>query len=78
MKEPHSLSSFSPIWGNENFTPGRADMGFRMWSDKGVKKTCDLYKDDNLMSFEEFVTKDDIPQKHFFKFLQLRSLTRQY
>ncbi|XP_029281275.1 uncharacterized protein LOC115003560 [Cottoperca gobio] len=67
LGEPLSRSRSSPIWGNDDFTPGRADSGFNLWSDKGVQKIQDLYRlnDDKLMSFEELASKHNIPQKHF-------------
>lgn len=68
-----SLSQFSPIWGNEKFTPGRADAGFRIWNNNGLRRISDLYKDGNLMSFVILKDRFDIPSKHFFKFLQVRS-----
>lgn len=48
-------------------------MGFKAWLNKGVVKLQDVYKDYTLMSFNELKAKYDIPQKHFFKYLQLRS-----
>lgn len=32
VKEPNVLSRYSPIWGNQYFSPGRADAVFRMWA----------------------------------------------
>jgi hypothetical protein len=46
----HSLSGFSPIWGNHSFTPGRTDPG---WASKGLRKAQDLYKEGIFMSSEE-------------------------
>lgn len=59
LGEPFSLSCFSPIWGNYDLILGRADSGFKIWSDKGVQKMQVLYKlnDDNLRSFEELAMK---------------------
>ena len=65
------LSSFSPIWGNNLFTPAKNDMGFKAWLNKGIIKLQDVYKDNTLMSFNELKAKFDIPQKHFSKYLQL-------
>lgn len=67
------LSCFSPIWGNEHFTPAKKDLGFKTWLNRGIITLQDLYKDCNLMSFDELKAKFDVPQKHFFKYLQLRS-----
>lgn len=48
-------------------------MGFKAWSNKGIEKLQDVYEDCILMSFNELKAKFDIPQKHFFQYLQLRS-----
>ena len=36
------ISQFSPIWDNAQFTPGRADGGFKVWADRGMQKIGDL------------------------------------
>ncbi len=48
-------------------------MGFKMWMNKGMIRIKDVYEDNILQSFESLVVKFHIPQKHFFKYLQLRS-----
>lgn len=72
------LSRFSPLWGNDQFCPGKKDLGFKLWMNKGVSRLSDLYEDDILMSFDKLVAKFHIPQKHFFKYLQLRSFIFSY
>lgn len=67
------ISRFSPIWGNAGFSPGKNDGGFREWAGKGVKQIMDLYRGESLMSFNEIKERYNVPQTHFFKFLQLRS-----
>ena len=69
------LSCFSPIWGNRQFVPGRADGGFKLWTDKGVRQLRDVFggPKGHMLSFEDLVIKYDIPRSHFFKYLQLRS-----
>lgn len=78
IKEPNNLSLYTPIWGNQCFTPGRADIVFRQWASKGLKTMQDLYKpkSDILMSFDELTSKYDINKKYLFKYLQLRSFVR--
>lgn len=78
MNEPSSLSWFSPIWGNTRFAPGNADGGFRLWAEKGVGQLKDMFGsyNGNFLSFEELVSKYDIPRKKFFKYLQLRRFVR--
>uniref|UniRef100_A0A669E357 Reverse transcriptase domain-containing protein n=1 Tax=Oreochromis niloticus TaxID=8128 RepID=A0A669E357_ORENI len=73
LNDSPGLSCFSPIWGNELFAPAKNDLGFKEWLNKGVAKLQDLYEEYSLMSFSELRAKFNIPQKHFFKYLQLRS-----
>ena len=80
LGETAKLSRFSPIFGNDDFQPGRADPGFKIWAAQGIAKVADLYNENLvLMSFEELKSKYGIPAKHFFKYLQFRSfiLSRQ-
>lgn len=53
------------------FMPGRNDGGFKNWMYKGEKQ--DLYNDGIVTSFQQIMREYDIPQKHFFKYLQIRS-----
>lgn len=77
QKDSSSLSCFSPIWGNNFFTPGKGDAGFKLWADRGVKQIKDIYGiHGNILTFEELIRKYNIPRKHFFKYLQLRSYIR--
>lgn len=67
------ISRYCPIWGNPKFSPGKVDVGFKTWAEKGIKSIKDLYKEDNLMSFQELSNTFDIPKSHFFRYLQIRS-----
>ena len=67
LGEINKLHQFSPIFGYDDFLPGRADSGFNMWASKGIAKIADLCNDNLvLMSFEELKSKYGIPAKHFF------------
>ena len=79
-KETSVLSRFSPIWGNKHFVPGRADGGFKLWADRGLKQMKDIYnpEDGHFKTFEDLVSMYNIPHKHFFKYLQLTSCIRSY
>ena len=48
-----TLSQFTPVWGNEQFTPGKRDGGFQSWNTKGIQKMMDLYTDGVLLSFDQ-------------------------
>lgn len=67
------LSQFTPIWGNEQFTPGAKDGGFKLWHAKGIQRVLDLYTDGVLLTFNQICEKYQIPSKHFFKYLQLKN-----
>lgn len=73
LNDTPKLSCFAPIWGNEKFTPGRHDMGFRHWMERGIRQIKDLYAGGTLMSFIQLKDKFMLPGKHYFKYLQLRS-----
>ncbi len=73
LNETVKLSYFAPIWGNDSFKPGRCDAGFKHWMDKGISKIADLYSEGTLMSFQQLIDKYNLPRKHFFKYLQIRS-----
>lgn len=60
------ISQFSPIWDNNQFTPGEADAGFRIWADRGVQKIGDLSDQGVLLTFSDPCVKYPIPKKHFF------------
>ena len=78
LKEQHTSSPYSPVWGNRFFVPGRADAAFKLWHSKGLKMVQDLYLTDSdiMMSFEELSFKFGLNRKHFFKYLQLRSFVK--
>lgn len=58
-RDAPKLPQFAPIWGNENFGPGRADGGLKQWANRGLCTIIDLYMDENLMTFDQLVCKYD-------------------
>ncbi len=42
LGELPQLSRFSPVFGKEDFRPGRADPGFKIWSIQGISKVSYL------------------------------------
>ncbi|MGL4484101.1 MAG: hypothetical protein ACRCUS_04055, partial [Anaerovoracaceae bacterium] len=72
------LSHYCPVWGNPKFIPGRMDVGFKLWAERGIKNIKDLYLEDRLMSFQELITKFDIPRNHFYRYLQIRSFVMSF
>ena len=45
LGETPKLSQFSPIFGNDDFRPGRVDAGFTIWASQGVAKVADFYNE---------------------------------
>ena len=45
INEPNVSSQNSPIWGNQHFTPGRADAVFKNMGIKGIRKDSGLVAD---------------------------------
>lgn len=54
IKEPICLSQLTPIWGNRDFQPERADPIFKQCSLKGLEKIQELYSpnSDYMMPFD--------------------------
>lgn len=71
--EPIVLSQFTPIWRNGQFKPGKSDGGFKLWAEKGIRTVSNLYFECSFLTFEQLCQRYQIPRKHFFKNLQLRS-----
>lgn len=51
---------FSPVWGNNDFTPGRGDGGFKLWATKGAQCVRNLYRNGKLLTFEQICKEYDI------------------
>ena len=50
------------------------DLCFKFWAERGISKVMDTYNDNVLLySFDDLKTIYNIPGKHFFKYLQIRS-----
>ena len=64
-------SPLTSLQGNPDFPPG-TDQGFNCWRDKGVITLGDLFTGATLMSFNEIQQKYGLPQREFFRFLQIR------
>lgn len=62
----------TPICNNHAFKPGLEDMTFVIWRRKGICSLKDIYMDGHLASFQQLRMKFNLPNSHFFRFLQLR------
>uniref|UniRef100_A0A3B3Z6M4 Reverse transcriptase zinc-binding domain-containing protein n=1 Tax=Periophthalmus magnuspinnatus TaxID=409849 RepID=A0A3B3Z6M4_9GOBI len=66
--------SFSaPIANNPDFQLTCTDSGFKEWREVGITKISDLYVDDFIKSFQQLKNEFNLPQAHFFRYLQIRS-----
>lgn len=53
------------------------DRVFLEWGKRGLKCIEDLYIDDKFMSFLQLQEKFQLPQSHFFRYLQIRNFVQQ-
>lgn len=63
----------APIIRNHMFTPSIIDTAFNCWEEKGLATLKDLYSNNSFMSFQQIREKYNIPNTHFFRYLQIRS-----
>jgi len=73
VDETITVSQFTPIWGNGQFKPGKLDGGFKLWAEKGIGMVSDLYFEGIVLTFKQLCQRYQVPRKHFFKYLQVRS-----
>lgn len=72
--QDESQYSFSaPIANNPDFEYTCTDVGFRDWKAAGITKIHDLYLGDALKSFQQLQKEFNLPQMHFYHYLQIRS-----
>ena len=74
-----SLNGFSlssPISHNHFFKPSLDDPTFNIWYQKGIRCFGDLFFDNNFASFHQLSVKFDLPNSHFFRYLQVRHFIR--
>lgn len=67
-----SLSPHTPLWKNPNLPHF---FGFEepvVWTRFGVKKIRDIMHNSRLRTFDELKSLFNLPNTHFFKFIQLR------
>lgn len=71
-----SLSLLSPIASNHLFTPSRSDSTFQRWHEKGIKSFASMFQDGCFVSFNKLSEKYNLPNTHFFRYLQVRQYVR--
>lgn len=68
----------APISANALFPPSLIDTTFQLWTRTGVGLVRDFFKEGHFMSFQQLQTKLNIPQSHFFRYLQVRSFIKKH
>lgn len=71
LEDCRSLST--PIHFNPEFLPGLEDNAFLLWSEKGICTIRDLVADGTVKSFNQLIEQYDLPSRHWFRYLQVRS-----
>lgn len=72
-----SVSIHAPICQNHSFLPARLDGVFAAWREKGIKTFSDLYINSQLASFSQLSNKFNLPNSHFFRYLQIRHYVKE-
>ncbi|XP_059844675.1 uncharacterized protein LOC132404523 isoform X2 [Hypanus sabinus] len=75
FRKYHGLYSFSlssPILYNHLFQPSMQDSTFQGWCRRGIRHFEDLFIDNRFASFEQLSIKFNLPNTHFFRYLQIR------
>ena len=71
--EKPSFTKKSPLWHNKLLKVGKKTLYWRTWVKAGIVSIEDVFENDCFMSFGQIMIKYRIPQKDFWKYLQLRS-----
>lgn len=66
----------SPLHSNFLFPPSLTDGTFSLWKSRGLSSVKDLYLAGSFPSFTELSSNFDLPNTHFFRFLQVRDFVR--
>ena len=72
-----SASIHAPICQNHSILPARLDGMFAVWRDRGIKTFSDLYINGQLASFAQLSNKFNLPNSHFFRYLQVRHYVKE-
>ena len=73
LTEPSTLA---PVVKNHLFLPSLSDPTFTVWRNKGLLHVKDLYKENIFTDFTELAARFELPQSHFFRFLQVRHFVK--
>uniref|UniRef100_A0A4W5KEM2 Reverse transcriptase zinc-binding domain-containing protein n=1 Tax=Hucho hucho TaxID=62062 RepID=A0A4W5KEM2_9TELE len=67
-----SIYEQTPFYNNPILSKALRDGITFSWFNKGIKTFGNLYKEGELLSFQQLASHFQIPQTHFFKYLQVR------
>ena len=70
-------SRYSPVANNHFFLPSGVNNAFQYWHRNVLIFFCDLYSDNMFISFETLENDHNIPRSHYFRFLWIRSFTKE-
>ena len=74
LKLPRPISSLTNIGSIRNFIPAQLDIGFRRWSEYGLKYIHQSFEKGTMKSFGQLRNNFLLPKTDFFTYLQLRHL----
>ncbi|XP_028270679.1 uncharacterized protein LOC114441791 [Parambassis ranga] len=66
-----------PISYNPLFPPSLQDGAFMLWCERGICTVRDLFVEGIFATFEQLSDKFELPQSHFFRYLQVRHFYRK-
>lgn len=67
-----------PLTSNPLFHPSLIDSAFTFWRRQGILFFRDLFVDNIFVSFDTLVRNFNIPQTHFFRYLQVRNFAKKH
>ncbi len=74
----NSTSRDTKIAMNPDFVPSTMDTGYNKWANKGLVYIAQVFKGQNIKSFEELRKEFSLLAQDFYKFLQLRSYLQNH
>lgn len=72
----HLMSIKAPICSNHMFPPSMMDSAFKIWESNGLRNIKDLFVDGIFASFTQLLKQFNVPQQHFFRYLQIRHFVK--
>lgn len=73
LKFDEDLLAFKEIEWDPDFKPNKTDKTFYLWRQKGLIFLGQFINDDGVVAFKYLSKKYDLPQSHFFHYLQVRT-----